>query len=104
MLHQGDGTARYIRHENIEVLVSFYGPQAEQKIKQLRDGMHLRHNNRPLLAIGARLLWCNAIKMAAEQYNMQWLRRYDMTYALHRRVERTYPFESFNSQPAIKIG
>lgn len=104
VLDQGDGSARYIRHETIEVLVSFYGPQAEQKIKQLRDGLHLRQNNLPLLAIGAKVIWCNAIKSAPEQHNMQWVKRYDMTYALHRRVERVYPVSHINIQPDVELG
>lgn len=104
VLHQGDGTARYIRHETIEVMVTMYGPQAEQKIKQLRDGLHIRQNNQSLLALGAKVIWCDGIRTIPEQYNMQWIRRYDMTYSLHRRVDLTYPIESFNSQPAIKLG
>ena len=94
VLNQGAEVGGYIRHETIQVMVTFYGPHAEQKIKQLRDGMHIRQNNQALLAIKAKVVQCGDIKSVPEQYNMQWVRRYDMTYTLHRRVELTYPIST----------
>jgi hypothetical protein len=87
----GDGTDTAIRHETIEILASFYGPAGQGYAAMLRDGLMIPQNREALYANGMALYDAMEIIAAPDLTNTQWIRRYDLTVRLRRRVERTYP-------------
>lgn len=100
-LDQSIKAMTYVRHEAIEVLISFYGPNAYSSISQLRDGFYIPQNNRSLLEIGAKFIGCGEILSVPELVGTEWVQRYDMTYNLRRKEKRLYPLLPFDIQPDI---
>ena len=100
-LVQGDSSTKFIRHEILTVMVSFYGANAESLICRFRDGMQISQNNLSLLSIGAKFNSCDEYRPAPELLNMQWVRRFDMEYRLKRSVTRTYSILPLINPPDI---
>lgn len=86
----GDGSDTYVRHQEIRLLATFYGPTAQGYAQTLADGMTIPQNGEALKAQG--LVFVEALTMISvpELVNQQWVRRYDLTLRLRRRTERTY--------------
>lgn len=87
----GDGSDIYIRHQDIEVLCSFYGPGAKGNAQRLADGMAIPQNSDQLGAYDAKFVSVSEIRAAPDFVNQQWVRRYDMTLNLRRKITRAYP-------------
>lgn len=81
-----------IRHEELSLTVSFYGPAARLYAGIMRDGAGINQNCEYL---GANDMTYNGvvgpIHAVPELVNQQWIRRQDMTLELHRKVTRIYP-------------
>jgi len=80
----------YQRHEQLDVLASFYGPNAKQYAALLRDGLAIPQNCEQLTANDIAFNGCGPIRPAPELVNQQWIKRQDMGITLHREVNRTY--------------
>jgi hypothetical protein len=78
------------RHEEIEVLASFYGPTAQVYSSQARDGMYLPQNNDVLKQYNASLIESKRIRYVPELVNQQWVKRCDLSFSLRRQVIRSY--------------
>jgi hypothetical protein len=78
----------YWRHEGIDVLSSFYGPNAQGMAKMLRDGLSIPQNTESLLPI--RFTSNGPIRQVPELVNQQWIRRADLALTFRRKVMRTY--------------
>ena len=87
----GDGSDEYIRHQQIELLCSFYGPAAKGYAQRLADGMAIPQNNEQLASNGMKFVRASDIQAAPTLINQQWNRRYDLTLTLRRKITRTYP-------------
>lgn len=85
------------RHETLEVLASFYGPNAGGYAGDLRDGLLVWQNREALTAAGYGLLDTGEPLMVPELINQQWYRRCDMPLRLRRQVVRTYPVKNILS-------
>nr|EIQ9988421.1 hypothetical protein [Escherichia coli] len=82
------------RHEEFECMASFYGPSGMQFASIFRDGISVEQNNTELNTLGLSLKEYSAITPFPEQINKQWVRRYDMTVTLRRKVVREYGIKS----------
>jgi len=87
----GEGSDSYVRHEDIEVLCSMFGPNALRHAALLRDGAAVPQNREPLLAQGMAVGGAGPILARHELVNQQWIRQFDMTLHFKRRVTRIYP-------------
>ncbi|WP_250512696.1 hypothetical protein [Caballeronia sp. INDeC2] len=86
----GDGSDTYIRHEDIDVMCSFYGPGAKGFAQMLVDGLCIAQNIEQIKARGMAFVSTSLIRAAPDLVNEQWIRRYDLTLHFRRAVTRTY--------------
>ena len=91
-LHADDGTSSTIyRQQELSVLLSFFGPGADETEARLREGVSLEQNRTYLTAAGFGLIdITDAIAVPALQ-NDRWQYRIDATLQLRRGVARKYP-------------
>jgi hypothetical protein len=87
----GDGYDELIRQEEIDVLISFYGPSAASIASRFRDGMHIAQNREPLLLTGMALAEAvGDFTRSPELIFNRWLNRIDATMVIRRVVTRRY--------------
>lgn len=86
-----------IRHESIEVLLSFYGPQGQHYANLLKDGLGIPQNIAQIRAHKIKFTGCGEILTAPDFLNNQYVHRYDMTATFNRQVKRSYAIETFES-------
>lgn len=84
----GNDTLR--RHEEIDVLATFYGPLAKQYAAILRDGFGIPQNIEELKASGIAFIDAGDIRPVPELVNQQWIRRADIQLRFRRAVTRSY--------------
>nr|WP_166506911.1 hypothetical protein [Sodalis glossinidius] len=92
------------RHETIECLASFYGPAGQQYATRFRDGITVTQNNAELNTQGLSLAGYSPIIPFPELINTQWVRRYDVTVRLRRKVVREYNIRSLIDAPFTLSG
>lgn len=78
------------RHEELSVLVSFYGPHSKSYLGVLRDGLGIEQNLYALKASGLYFVAMDRGRAAPEFINQQWIRRWDSAMTFRRMVARTY--------------
>ncbi len=86
----GNGSDYYVRHEQIDLACTFYGPQAQTNATALRDGLAIPQNMETLNTVGIYFIECQPIRPVPELVNQQWIRRYDLMVSFRRQVKRTY--------------
>lgn len=86
----GDGCDTYIRHEEVSVACTFYGPAAKGYAQRLADGLAIPQNREALGSNDMAFVGVSEIRAAPDLVNQQWVRRYDMTVTLRRKITRTY--------------
>lgn len=86
----GNGSDDYIRHEQINLACTFYGPGAQLNASALRDGFAIPQNMEALNGVGIYFVECGPLRPAPELVNQQWIRRYDLMVRFRRQVKRTY--------------
>lgn len=87
----GDGSDTFRRHETLEILCSFYGPNCRGLAARLRDGLQVPQNREVMRAQGMAFAEASRIVALPEFVNQQWIRRADITVILRRQVDRVYP-------------
>ncbi|WP_261524058.1 phage neck terminator protein [Burkholderia multivorans] len=92
IVHNGanEGSDTYIRHQDLEVLCTFYGPAAKGYAQRLADGLAIPQNREQLQLQDMAFVGVGAIRPVPDFVNQQWVRRYDMTVTLRRKITRTY--------------
>ncbi len=93
----GKGGDTLLRHEQLTVLCSFYGPNGQQNAGLLRDGMYIAQNSEVLHLALTAFVGAGSITTAPELVNEQWIKRYDITLMLRRQVVRTYQVQNILS-------
>ncbi len=84
-----------MRHEDLVVLASFYGPNAKQFAALLRDGLSVPQNTESLSANMIRFVPQRvALVGTSEIVNQQQIRRVDVRLAFRRKVQRTYAVQN----------
>nr|ELR5039955.1 hypothetical protein [Providencia stuartii]ELR5081376.1 hypothetical protein [Providencia stuartii] len=92
------------RHEEVVCTASFYGPHSQHHITQFRDGMTLTQNNDELGEFGLSVVSYSRITPFPELINNQWVRRYDITVTLRRKVVREYGIKTIVDAPVKFFG
>lgn len=87
----GEGHDELQRHEIVELLASFYGPQAYSLASRLRDGLMISQNREVMRAGGVNLLDSTRMRTASDLMNERFVRRVDLEIRLRRAFVRIYP-------------
>ncbi|GAA5786137.1 phage neck terminator protein [Chitiniphilus shinanonensis] len=101
MVHVGieDGHDIYLRHEEIQLQCSFYGPNSMRNAALLRDGIYIPQNSEPLLPESMAFVRSTELRAAPDLINNQWIKRYDLDIWLRRQIRRRYPILNILSAP-----
>ena len=86
----GNGQDFMQRHEELDILCSFYGPGGEGMASTVRDGLSVEQNRSYLTAAGMGLIACGDTTSAPELVNNLWYYRVDMPIHIRRDVTRSY--------------
>lgn len=86
----GSGSDNVSRHENLDVLVSFYGPNADANAGQLRDGLLIDQNRAALTAADISLIGIGEVVSVPSLVKDRWLYRVDLPVFLRRLTTRTF--------------
>lgn len=89
-----DGHSELRRHEVLEIVASFYGPNSTGYASLFRDGLSVSQNREVIQSQGMGLIDVAPAIMVPDLVNQQWLRRVDVTMRIRRAVSRTYPVEN----------
>lgn len=101
---QTDEDTQFWRHERLECMASFYGPEGMSFAARFRDGTAVPQNNAELNGRGLVLENCSGLTLFSELINQQWVRRYDMTIHLRRKVIRKFGIKSLVEAPVTFLG
>lgn len=85
-----DGHDKYQRHQEIVLLATFYGPNAQAHGQILSDGMYVPQNSEMLRSKDMAFVEAGELIAAPELVNQQWVRRYDLRIRMRRKITRTY--------------
>ena len=96
-IHQTEDGSELSRHEDINCFISFYGPSGSANSSLFRDGISINQNNDELNTYGLSVTSFTRITPAPEVINSQWVRRYDMTVSLRRKIIRKYAIKNIVS-------
>lgn len=84
-----------VRHETLEVMTSFYGPNAITYARRLRAGLANAQNREPLTALSIGFVETHEIRRVPELVNNKWIQRRDMQITFRRKVTETYAVLDF---------
>ncbi|ELY2859483.1 phage neck terminator protein [Cronobacter sakazakii] len=101
---QTDDSNQLWRHEVVECMASFYGPGSQGIATRFRDGLTVEQNNETLSQVELTLADYSGLTAFPELINNQWVRRYDMTVRLRRKVIRDYSIKSLVEAPVSFFG
>jgi hypothetical protein len=87
----GDGYDELQRHEEIDYLVSFYGPDSTAHALNLADGLKIWQNVSGLCLVGLSFIECRSTLRVPELIKEQWVERIDQRLIFRRIIRRNYP-------------
>jgi len=90
----GLGSDTYVRHEDIELLASFYGPHSKGYASRLRDGLAIAQNVEALQVQDISFVECFPIRPLNELVNQTWRKRNDIGIRFRRKVTRVYAVQN----------
>lgn len=93
-LDDGQGADQLQRHEVMEILTSFYGPNSERNAALLKDGLQIGQNREVLVANGMGLVSTGDPIAVPSLVKDRWLKRMDMPLTIKREILRVYPVEN----------
>jgi len=79
------------RHVTLTVMVSFYGPEADDAAGQFRDSLYIPQNYEPVLPIGLKLRTIHDLARSPELINQQFVNRVDLRLEFRAQTNRRYP-------------
>lgn len=86
-----------LRHEELDIMLAFYGPDCLQKAAEVREGFELTQNTESLLLAGMAYIDLSDIIHAPELVNDRYFDRADTTLTIRREVRREYRILNFVS-------
>lgn len=86
----GVGYDELQRQEQMDLLCSFYGPNARGNASRLRDGLQVPQNLEVLQLNGMGLVDTGDILSLPTLVKEKWLRRFDLTVTIVRQIRRQY--------------
>jgi hypothetical protein len=87
----GDGADVLQRHEMLNIVTSFYGPNCQAYGALLRDGLGVAQNREQLFLVGMGLVSVGDLTKAPELIKNVWLQRADLPLTIRREIRREYP-------------
>lgn len=93
----GDGSDVVIFHEEIDFMVSLYGPLNETMANRIRSGLQTAQNREPLTLAAMGLVRISGNTKTSELIKERWLPRTDLTVTLRREIRRVYPVLNLES-------
>jgi hypothetical protein len=84
-----------LRHEELDIMLAFYGPDCLQKAAEVREGFELTQNTEALLLAGMAYIDLSDIIHAPELVNDRYFDRADTTLTIRREVRREYRILNF---------
>ncbi len=87
----GPGHSEAQRHEELEVLATFYGPNCDAYCTNLQNGLMIWQNWSALRLVGLAFVEAQTPAHAPELIRERWWDRYDLTLIFRRIVRRNYP-------------
>ncbi len=99
----GNGKDTLKRHELINVLCTFYGPNSKRYAATMRDGIEMPQNLDVLALVNIGLISVGDIQAVPELINQQWIKRYDLPLTFSRQVVREYAVLNILSANPILI-
>ena len=79
-----------VRHEVLNLITSFYGPDADSYASMLREGMSVTQNREPLDLFSMGLISCGQIVAMPELLKEKWVYRADLKFSIKRRILINY--------------
>lgn len=96
----GQGYDLQIRHEVLEVMASFYGPNSRGNANLFRAGLAVGQNREAFYFQNMNFVSTDCrLTNAAELINEVWFRRIDVAFYVRREIDRTYPILNILSAP-----
>lgn len=86
-----------LRNQDLFVLTSFYGPNADKNCGLLTDGLAIAQNREELAANALKLIEVGNARAVPVLINNKWYYRLDTEIHFRRMVERTYPIFNLES-------
>ncbi len=96
-LQEVDNESRLQRHEDLQLICSFYGSLSNENASILRDSFQITQNRDELTANNFGFTGVSSSTYVPELINNRWFPRTDITVTLKRRVDRRYAIEEFVS-------
>lgn len=84
-----------IRHEEIEVFLSFYGNNGQSFANIFRDGLAIPQNMAQIREHKIKFVECGDLRTAPDFLNNQYVHRYDVIATFRRKTKRTYAVKTF---------
>lgn len=94
---QNDEDAEAIRHEEIELALSFYGDHGQHYARLFIDGTAIPQNIAQLKQHKIKFIGVSQLLTAPDLLNEQYVHRFDVTATFRRQIKRTYPIKTFQS-------
>lgn len=88
---EGQGADEIQRHEEFDLLCSFYGPNCADYATNLHDGLAIWQNRSLLRLSGLAFVEAGIHRVLPELVKNRWLDRADKTLTLRRIIRRNYP-------------
>jgi hypothetical protein len=85
------GVDRMQRHSTLTVIVSFYGPEADDCASRFRDAFYVPQNMEPLASLGIKMQSVADLVRSAEIINQQYIDRFDLRVQFRQIINRVYP-------------
>lgn len=95
--HQNAEDMDSVRHEGIELTLSFYGNHGQSIANIFKDGLTIPQNIAQLRQQKIKYIGCSEIVTAPDFLNQQYVHRYDLVASFRRKTMRTYAIKTFNS-------
>ena len=88
--NNGDGSTEMQRHEEFDILCSFYGENSQHYCDNLIDGLMIWQNKSALHLAGMKFVEVQEPTFSPELIRQQWWSRWDATVVMRRIIRRNY--------------
>lgn len=87
---QSDDQFESVRHEEIELMISFYGDKGQSIANIFRDGLGILQNIDQIKQHKIKFVGCSDIRAAPDLLNNQYVHRFDVVATFRRKTKRAY--------------
>lgn len=96
-IKQDAENSKSIRHEDIELFLSFYGDHGQHFAKTFIDGAAIPQNIAQLQQYKIKFIDIGGVITAPDLINSQYVHRFDVIAKFRRKTERLYQIKTFES-------